>query len=112
MRFYHQLQNATALGLMPFFHGFGFVTSIENLIRGYRMIIISRFKEEFFLVTLQKYRVTHLWIVPAIMIFLAKSNLVSKFDLTSITELGCGAAPLSKETEITALKRYIFKFNL
>lgn len=33
------------------------------------------------------------------MVMLAKSPLVDKYDLSSIRDIGCGAAALSKETE-------------
>lgn len=37
--------------------------------------------------------------VPPLMVFLAKHPLVDDYDLSSIRELLCGAAPLSKEVE-------------
>lgn len=39
------------------------------------------------------------------MIFLAKSPLVAKYDLTSLRILICGAAPLTKELEESVLRR-------
>lgn len=33
------------------------------------------------------------------MVMLAKSPLVDKYDLSSIRDIGCGAAALSRETE-------------
>lgn len=43
--------------------------------------------------------------VPPLMVFLAKHPLVDNYDLTSLRELLCGAAPLSKETEDAVYKR-------
>ena len=47
------------------------------------------------LVTLQ---VTNLYLVPPVMVQMAKSPLVSRYDLSSIRQVSCGAAPLSGET--------------
>ena len=38
-------------------------------------------------------------VVPPIMVFLAKHPLVDKYDLSSLTDLMCGAAPLSQQLE-------------
>ena len=38
------------------------------------------------------------------MIFLAKSPLVARFDLTSVLQVLSAAAPLSKETELEACR--------
>ncbi|GAY59717.1 hypothetical protein CUMW_196650 [Citrus unshiu] len=47
---------------------------------------------------IEKYRVTHWWVVPPIILALAKNvSLVKKFDLSSLKGIGSGAAPLRKE---------------
>ena len=40
-----------------------------------------------------------LFLVPPLVIFLAKSPIVKKFDLSSVIATISAAAPLSKETE-------------
>lgn len=47
----------------------------------------------------QKYRVMLAFMVPPLMVFLAKHPIVDKYDLSSLVMLLSGAAPLSKETE-------------
>ncbi|WAQ94556.1 LUCI-like protein [Mya arenaria] len=42
---------------------------------------------------------TNLQLVPPIMVLLAKSPKVSEYDLSSVSQIACGAAPLSKEIE-------------
>lgn len=46
---------------------------------------------------LEKFRVTSLSAVPPVVLQLAKSPLLAKYDLTSIEELVCGTAPLAPE---------------
>ena len=43
-------------------------------------------------------------LVPPLVIFLVKSPLVAKYDLSSVIATTSGAAPLSKETEEQACK--------
>lgn len=39
------------------------------------------------------------------MVFLAKHPLVDKYDLSSLSEIWCAAAPLSEELELAVIKR-------
>ncbi|KAB8224277.1 acetyl-CoA synthetase-like protein [Aspergillus novoparasiticus] len=45
----------------------------------------------------QRYRITHYVVVPPIVVALAKHPAVKKFDLSSVEDIGCDAAPLGKE---------------
>lgn len=57
-----------------------------------------KFELEKVLLAVEKYRVTHLFVVPPVMIALAKQSLVmKKYDLSSLRQVGSGAAPLGKD---------------
>lgn len=43
------------------------------------------------------WQITNLYMVPPLMVFLAKHPLVRQYDLSSVREIVCGAAPLSRE---------------
>jgi acyl-coenzyme A synthetase/AMP-(fatty) acid ligase len=45
----------------------------------------------------QQYRITRLYLVPPIILLLAKHPLVDHFDLSSVRAIMSGAAPLSEE---------------
>lgn len=45
------------IGLVPFFHSFGFMLMLLNILRGKTMIVLGRFRPKPFLDTLVKYRV-------------------------------------------------------
>ena len=55
---------------------------------------MPRFDLEQFLGLLQKHRVTTAYLVPAIVLALAKHPLVDKFDISSLKNIMSGAAPL------------------
>jgi long-subunit acyl-CoA synthetase (AMP-forming) len=46
-----------------------------------------------------------LMLVPPILVFLGKHPIVDKFDLSSVREIWCGAAPLSKEMQQSVTTR-------
>lgn len=60
---------------------------------------MKAFVFEEFLKTIETQRITSLQVVPPIMIMLDKRPEVSKYDLSSVTEIVCGAAPLSRELQ-------------
>lgn len=45
------------------------------------------------------FQVSLLPLVPPVVIYLAKSPLVAKYDLSSVRRVWCAAAPLDKDTE-------------
>ena len=40
-----------------------------------------------------------MYVVPPIIVFLAKSPLIQKYDISSLKVVFCGAAPLTEDTE-------------
>nr|QTO31278.1 4-coumarate-CoA ligase [Ocimum kilimandscharicum] len=86
------------LCVLPMFHVFGLaVIMLSQLQRGGTIVSMSKFDFEMMLKTIEKYGVTQLWIVPPIILALAKSSLVKKYNLSSLRFVGSGAAPLGKE---------------
>ncbi|KAL8501340.1 hypothetical protein ACS0TY_020763 [Phlomoides rotata] len=86
------------LCLLPMFHVFGLaVIMYAQLQRGNAIVSMSKFDLEMILKTVDKYGVTHLWVVPPIILALAKDNVVKKYNLSSLKQIGSGAAPLGKE---------------
>ncbi|XP_052868111.1 uncharacterized protein LOC128274066 [Anopheles cruzii] len=94
-----------ALGLLPFFHAYGYMVVLHSLMNQRKIVSLPKFEPTLFLSTIQKYRVTVASLAPPLLVFLAKHPLVDKYDLSSLLLIGCGAAPLSKEIEQAVLKR-------
>ncbi|XP_049877771.1 uncharacterized protein LOC126374996 isoform X2 [Pectinophora gossypiella] len=95
----------TAMALIPWFHAYGFITSFALLSKPVKIVFLVRFEEQQFLETIQKYKVNMTTLVPPLAVFLAKHPLVTKYDLTSLNEVWCGAAPLSMEIQHAVAKR-------
>ncbi|KAL0460154.1 UNVERIFIED_CONTAM: 4-coumarate--CoA ligase-like 7 [Sesamum latifolium] len=90
--------NNVFLCVLPMFHVFGLaVIMFSQLQRGNAIVSMSRFDLEMILKTVEKYRITHMWVVPPIILGLAKSSVVKKYNLSSLKQIGSGAAPLGRE---------------
>lgn len=90
--------NNIFLCFLPMFHIFGLsIITYGQLQRGNTVISLERFEIDTVLRSVQKYKVTHLFVVPPVMIALAKQSVVKNYDLSSLKQLGSGAAPLGKD---------------
>ncbi|XP_075982662.1 luciferin 4-monooxygenase-like [Anticarsia gemmatalis] len=95
----------TGLSLIPWFHAYGFITTFAVMAMNIKIVFLIRFEHEQYLETIQKYKINMTTIVPPLAVFLAKHPLVLKYDLSSLVEVWCGAAPLSKDIQTAVSKR-------
>ncbi|KAI8573585.1 hypothetical protein RHMOL_Rhmol01G0288700 [Rhododendron molle] len=99
--------NLLFLCVLPMFHVFGLaVIMYARLQRGDGIVSMAKFDLEMFLRTVEKYRVTHLWVVPPIVLALAKNSMVRKYDVSSVRQIACGAAPLGKDSMAECAKNF------
>ncbi|CAK9160783.1 unnamed protein product [Ilex paraguariensis] len=87
------------LCFLPMFHIFGVsLILFAQLQRGNTVVTMARFKLEKVLRTIEKYKVTNMFVVPPVVIALGKQReVVKKYDVSSLKEIGSGAAPLGKD---------------
>jgi len=84
------------VAVLPFFHVFGLQVLMNCGLRaGATIITLPRFDLEQFLRVHQDYRITWSFVVPPIVVALAKHPLVDTFDLSALTRVASGAAPLN-----------------
>ena len=101
-----QFAEERAIATLPFFHIYGLVVLMNvPLFRGATVVTMPRFDLAQFLRTIQAHRITRAWVVPPIVLALAKHPLVDEFDLTSLEYVNSGAAPLSAELETACAER-------
>ncbi|XAR50310.1 hypothetical protein NMG60_11004597 [Bertholletia excelsa] len=86
-----------ALFTLPLFHVFGFFMLVRGVAMGETMVLMERFDFEGMLRAVERYKVQYMPVSPPLVVALAKSELVAKYDLSSLQLLGCGGAPLGKE---------------
>lgn len=89
--------NSVVLHLLPMFHIFGLMVTVANLARGSTVVMLPRFDFLAMLEAIQKYRITATPLVPPILLLMIKQDVVLKYDMSSLQNIGCGAAPLGED---------------
>jgi acyl-CoA synthetase (AMP-forming)/AMP-acid ligase II len=96
----------TIMAVLPFFHIYGLNVVMNAVLRhGATAITMPRFDLEGFLSLIERHRATKIHVVPPIVLALAKSPLVERYDLSSLELINSGAAPLSAELAEAAAAR-------
>ncbi len=86
------------LAVLPFFHIYGMnVLMNASLSRGATIITMPRFDLADFLRVIDTYKATFIFIAPPIAVALAKHPMVDDYDISSVTMVFSGAAPLGAE---------------
>jgi acyl-CoA synthetase (AMP-forming)/AMP-acid ligase II len=88
------------IAVLPFYHIYGLTVLLNiSLHRGDTIVTMPRFDLEQFLQLLQQHRITRAYLVPPIVLALAKHPLVANYDLGSLLSINSGAAPLGGNLE-------------
>jgi acyl-CoA synthetase (AMP-forming)/AMP-acid ligase II len=88
----------TLVGVLPFFHIYGMTVILNRgLHTGATIVTMPRFDLEQFLQIVQRYGVTRAYLVPPIVLALAKHPLVDGYDFSKLNAILSGAAPLSAD---------------
>ena len=87
------------MGCLPFSHIYGLVIICHtSSYRGDQVIVLPKFDFHNFLKCIARFRIHELFVVPPIVIMMAKnSETCREYDLSSVKFLYTGAAPLGKE---------------
>ena len=86
------------MAVLPFFHIYGMTLLVNAALRtGQTVVTMPRFDFEAFLELLQTHRVNKAFLVPPILVALAKHPLVDRYDLSALKRIVSGAAPLGDD---------------
>jgi 4-coumarate--CoA ligase len=83
----------------------------QPLYRGIELVVMPAFNLEVFCKTIQEHKITFVYVAPPVVVHLARSDLVKKYDLSSLRMVTSGAAPLTKELVDAVYKRLKIKVN-
>lgn len=83
------------IGILPFYHIYGMTVILSMALRnGATVVTMPRFDLEHFLQLLKDYKITSAYLVPPIVLALAKHPMVDDYDLSHLKFVTSGAAPL------------------
>ena len=69
----------------------------QNMYSGLTLTIMPKFEIEKFCSIVQNQKITFAYVVPPVVLLLAKHSIVDKYDLSSLRMINSGAAPLTRE---------------
>jgi acyl-CoA synthetase (AMP-forming)/AMP-acid ligase II len=102
----HVGEGDTIIGVLPFFHIYGMTVIMNQALRtGATIVTMPRFDLGGFLELVERHGVTKAHLVPPIILALAKHPLVDEHDVSTLTWINSGAAPLSAELADTCARR-------
>ena len=88
-------EDVVIIGVLPFFHIHGMNVIMNTAIHlGATIVTMPRFDLEGFLALVERHRVSLAFLVPPVVLALAKSELVDRYDLSSLRLAYSGGAPL------------------
>ncbi|TKA73668.1 hypothetical protein B0A49_06985 [Cryomyces minteri] len=88
------------LGFLPLYHAYGQLWSISAACKTLTpCYCMKAFNYTEFLKHIQNHKITHIQTAPPIVVMLAKRPGTAQYDLSSLQNILCGAAPLSKELQ-------------
>ncbi len=94
------------VAVLPFFHIYGMQVLMNGAIaNGATVVTMPRFDLELFLGILEDHKVTRAYIVPPIVLAMAKHPLVDEYDLSALKVIFSGAAPLGADVAQEAAER-------
>ncbi|KAI9238405.1 MAG: hypothetical protein BYD32DRAFT_413852 [Podila humilis] len=95
------------LSVLPMYHAYSIMLHlICGVYNGAPTVILQKFDFENFLRAIQEYNISSLRLVPPQVLMLTKSDLTSKYDLSSVKEITVGAAPCSRELVEALIAKY------
>lgn len=99
-------EDDVTVAFLPFFHIYG-MTALMNLFLNQKAVIVTmpRFDLEMYLRLIQDHRATRLYVVPPVALALSKHPMVDDYDMSSVTQMLSGAAPMGAEIEAALGKR-------
>ena len=95
------------LAFLPLYHAYSQLWTINIACRlKVPVYVMAKFVYEEFLKCIQQYKITTLQSVPPVIVMLSKRPETSKYDISSLRQILCGAAPLKSELQNEVCKRF------
>ncbi|KAM3528966.1 hypothetical protein NHJ13051_002112 [Beauveria bassiana] len=102
-----ELERDVWLAFLPLYHAYGqMYTILMAARRRVTVYVMSVFSFERYLQCIERYRPNVLQVVPPIVVMLSKRPEVHKYDLSSVKDLSCGAAPLKVDLQNDVADRF------
>lgn len=95
---------------LPLFHGYAFGMMCNCICSDAIVCLMRDYNTDALLNSVQKYKITHLPLVPPILVAILKHPMLSNYDFSSVKEILCGALPLP--LDVSFKYRNIPRYNI
>jgi long-chain acyl-CoA synthetase len=103
-------ENSVSLVAMPLFHIGGSGWALGAMSRGGRSVILREVDPGELLRLVETERVTHAFVVPAVLMFLLATPEIVTTDLSSLSTIFYGAAPITEDVLVSCLEVFGCRF--
>jgi len=95
------------LAFLPLYHAYSQLFTINIACKlQIPVYIMPKFTFENFLKHVQRFKITTLQSVPPVLVMMIKRPEITKYDVSSISHMLCGAAPLSSDLQNEVMSRF------
>ncbi|MBU1276692.1 MAG: AMP-binding protein [Proteobacteria bacterium] len=99
-----------AMVAAPVYQAAGVGTVLSSTYRGNTVVLLNKFDPEAYLAAIQAHRVTTAFVVPAMVLMLLRSPALDKYDISSLTTICYGSAPMPLNILREAMERFAWRF--
>ncbi|OAF71676.1 hypothetical protein A3Q56_00563 [Intoshia linei] len=105
------IKDNSVLHALPLYHIYGFSTMLYHEMMDESTIVIQpNFDPRSFLENIERYKIKRMYVAPAVVNFMATHNMLFNYNIQSIRDLICAAAPLSPTIIDAFIKRFSYIF--
>ncbi len=97
---------------LPLYHAYGqlYTCIIAGKIN-VKTYVMKKFEYPAFLRVIERFKITHLQTAPPILVMMGRRPETAKYNLSSLVNIVCGAAPLSRELQNEIAGRFDVQIN-
>jgi long-chain acyl-CoA synthetase len=107
---FHIDENVTSLVSMPLFHIGGSGWALCGMSRGGTSVILRDVDPPVLLDLVESERISHTFVVPAVLMFLLATPGIDKRDLSSLSDIFYGASPIAEEVLVSCMRVFKCRF--
>jgi len=101
--------DVVSLVAMPLFHIGGSGWALAAMSRGGKSVILRETDPTLLMRLVESERISHMFVVPAVLMFLLATPGVEEYDASSLQEIFYGASPIAEDVLLSCLR--VFKCN-
>ena len=108
---FHIDDNVVSLVAMPLFHIGGSGWALCAMSRGGRSVVLRDTDPRQLLDLVETERISHMFVVPALLMFLLATPAIKESDTSSLNEIFYGASPISEDVLVNCMKAFKCNFT-